>query len=260
MSALNGFNVWIFAYGQTGSGKTHTMMGDLSCSTNQGIIPRTITSLFSRLNAKSKEGYTFSINCWIQEVYMDQINDLLDPDNCMKQISQCSNYSPTLVQVSNTEEVLHLVNSAFSNRIVADNKINSQSSRSHCIFQLQIELNSNEEETLSGSISLIDLAGSERLHKIENVSSKILKESIAINKSLSWLKEVIKAIASNGLSDSSNNPVPFRNSKLTWLLQKHLGSSGAKTLMIVNASALPEHLTETTHSLRFASEVNSVII
>ena len=254
MSAIDGYDVCIFAYGQTGSGKTYTMEG-ASTGMNQGIIPRTIDSVFEIIKQKENNGWKFRLEWSIQEIYLDQINDLLDSKNSMKQLNKSTNYEPTVIEITKPEDLHLLVEKARENRVVECNQLNERSSRSHSIFQLIIKSNSQSPDGKSmhnhGSVNLIDLAGSERLHKNTNASEKVLNESRAINKSLSHLRDVIRAIA------TKETHVPYRNSKLTWLLKNHLGSSGAKTLMIVNVSPLLAHVNETINSLRFASEVNT---
>lgn len=150
-----------------------------------------------------------------------------------------------------------MLDKAKENRVVADNLLNARSSRSHSLFRILIKASHSELTNgveYEGAINLIDLAGSERLHKIGNSDKRVLEESKAINLSLSCLRDVIKALANNGPH------IPYRNSKLTYLLQPHLSSESAKTLMLVNASPLACHMQETINSLRFASEVNSCIL
>jgi kinesin family member C1 len=249
-SALDGYKVWVFAYGQTGSGKTYTMEGE---DDQRGVIPRAVEEIFSEVEKMEETTVKWSF----QEIYMDQIRDLIEPNNWMKEIWKAKDYAPTIKTVKTKQEVDVLLQKARKNRVVADNSMNQRSSRSHSIFQMTISYQQrSQEETklIEGSINLIDLAGSERLHKSETPSKLILDESKAINKSLSCLKDVIQALA------NEEQFIPYRNSKLTYMLQPHLSSQSAKTLMIVNASPLAEHTNETINSLRFASEVNSCVL
>ena len=187
---------------------------------------------------------------------------------------------------NNAEDVYELLEKARENRVVADTSSNERSSRSHSLFQLIIKASHpkiNGGVQTEGAINLIDLAGSERLHKQIN-EKQVLSQSIAINKSLSWLREVIgklvererigiflfKKFVDNKQSKSrkgkdkigqtSEIHIPYRNSKLTYILQPYLSSESSKILMIVNVSPLFAHSNETVNSLRFASEVNSCII
>ncbi|CAI2364535.1 unnamed protein product [Moneuplotes crassus] len=275
-NALDGYKVCIFAYGQTGSGKTYTMEGEYHERQLYGIIPRTVVHIFDLLSQREKDQWRFEIQCCFQEIYMNQIRDLLDPENCMTQMNKASSYEPTLVKVYSTEseekqtpvtEIFDLLKTARENRVTSDNKFNARSSRSHSIFQLfinSVQENSEKKVKFEGCVNLIDLAGSERLHKTQNVSKKVLEESKAINYSLSCLKDVIQAISSNSSTEDqeveNENHVPFRNSKLTYFLKPQLTSESAKTLMIVNASSESAHIPETINSLRFATEVNKCVV
>ena len=176
----------------------------------------------------------------------------------MKQLNKASNYTPTTVNVNDPEDIIFLLKQAQQNRSVGETTSNARSSRSHSIFQLSIECKHPKIDggvTLNGSINLIDLAGSERIHKSGGKNNETrLHESREINKSLSALKDVI-----NGLARKQSH-IRYRDSKLTYILQDHLNSESAKVLMLVNASPLAAHRTETINSLRFASEVNSCIL
>ena len=183
---------------------------------------------------------------------MEQIRDLLDLENSMTQLNKASSYEPTMITVTAASEVYYLIDKASNNRVVSDNSFNERSSLSHSIFQLLVTSKHTQKNiSLEGAINLIDLAGSERLHKSGSKSKQILIESRSINKSLSCLKDVIKSLANN------DSHIPYRNSKLTYVLQPHLSSKSSKVLMMVNASPLTCHIPETVNSLRFASEVNS---
>ena len=172
ISALDGYKVCIFAYGQTGSGKTHTMEGNLESEEERGIIPRAIEALFKNIGKLKEQGWEFTIKTSFQEIYMDKIRDLLAPENSMKQLNKSLDYEPTVVEVNKDSDVIYLLSVAKGNRHVSETSANERSSRSHSIFQLIIE-SKNEAllsgETLKGAINLIDLAGSERIHKTVNL-------------------------------------------------------------------------------------------
>ena len=256
ISALDGYKVCIFAYGQTGSGKTYTMEGEFEEPDQKGIIPRSVEILFEHINNYKETGWEFSIKANFQEIYLEQIRDLLLPSNSMKHLNKCTKYEPTIVEVNEAEDVYYLLSKARENRMVADTECNGRSSRSHSLFQLQINgyhPKIRGGTTIDGALNLIDLAGSERLHK-SKAEGERMKEAMSINKSLSCLGHVISALA------NKDKHIPYRDSKLTYILKEHIGSESAKTLMIVNISPLASYLTESVNSLRFASKVNSCII
>ena len=257
-SALDGYKVCIFAYGQTGSGKTFTMEGDIESSkeSRKGMIPRSVRQIFDAIEEYKASGWNFKIIASFQEIYLEQIRDLLSPENSIQHFTQSVKYEPTFNEVRCFEDVFFLLKKAHENRVVAETFINERSSRSHSLFQLKIvgkneRLKSGNE--IDGALNLIDLAGSERLRE-SKAEGERLKETLAINKSLSALGDVISALA------NKDKHVPYRNSKLTYLLQSHLGGESSKTLMIVNVSPLHAHLGETINSLRFAAKVNTCVI
>ncbi|CUI14710.1 kinesin, putative [Bodo saltans] len=131
--------------------------------------------------------------------------------------------------------------------------MNERSSRSHCVFTIRMEgFNEELKQRSLGNLCLVDLAGSERVAD-SGVQGVQLKEAVNINKSLSFLGDCICALATKSV-------VPWRNCKLTWLLQNYLGGDGAKVLMVVTASDKDEHVAETINSLRFAAKVNQTVI
>ncbi|CAN6457958.1 unnamed protein product [Victoria cruziana] len=268
-SALDGYKVSIFAYGQTGSGKTYTMMGGTDYLEQRGLIPRSLEQVFQTSQTLSSQGWTFKMEASMLEIYNETIKDLLcptrsaGPEACRLENSGGKQYSIkhdgsgntyvtdlTIVEVRSLEEVSSLLHQAAQSRSVGWTQMNEQSSRSHCVFTLRISgFNSNTEQQVRGVLNLIDLAGSERLSKSGSTGDR-LKETQAINKSLSCLGDVILAIANR------ESYVPFRNSKLTYLLQPCLGGD-SKTLMFVNISPAPSSVNESLCSLRFAAKVNS---
>jgi len=223
--------VSIFAYGQTGSGKTYTMGLE-----DQGIIPRAVDFLF--------ENYSIE-DCRVSffEIYLDTVRDLLDPSNVMT--NSASKYEATQRIVRSRGDLMDLIKKTELTKVVAETNCNERSSRSHSIFQIKLRAEGGKESY----VNLIDLAGSERVRE-SKVEGERLKEAMSINKSLSALGDVIYA-----LKEKSKH-VPFRNSKLTLLLQPFLASPSAKCLMIVNLN--PVSISESVQSLRFASKVNSI--
>jgi kinesin family protein C1 len=261
-TAIYGYNVCIFAYGQTGSGKTFTM------SNSDGMIPRAIDQIFetcAKLNQNNN--WTHKIYGEFIEIYNENINDLLNDvnSNDTKQNKyeirhDLTNETTSItdlnkIELTSPKMVKDILKRVYLNRSIASTKSNERSSRSHSIYIIRIEgKNHKTGELTSGVLNLIDLAGSERLTNSQVVGDR-LKETQSINKSLSCLGDVIYA-----LGDGNNGRhIPFRNSKLTYLLQfSLLGES--KTLMFVNVSPLVKNYNETINSLRFATKVNNTKI
>ncbi|PKI70330.1 hypothetical protein CRG98_009280 [Punica granatum] len=228
-SVLDGYNVCIFAYGQTGSGKTYTMTGPRQLNEqSQGVNYRALSDLFY-LAEQRKD--TFQIRNSSQK-------GLSVPD-------------ASLVPVASTSDVLDLMNLGQRNRAVGATALNDRSSRSHSCLTVHVQGRDLTSGTIfRGCMHLVDLAGSERVDKSE-VTGDRLKEAQHINKSLSALGDVIASLA------QKNPHVPYRNSKLTQLLQDSLGGQ-AKTLMFVHISPEPNALGETISTLKFAERVATV--
>ncbi|XP_067656013.1 carboxy-terminal kinesin 2-like [Haliotis asinina] len=256
-SALDGYNVCIFAYGQTGSGKTYTMEGgSVDNDLTMGMIPRAVKQVFSTAQDLEEKGWQYQLDASMLEIYNETIRDLLSDEELKHEIKMTGNGSSetvvtnlTVISVTTESQIHKLLKKATHNRAVAETKCNERSSRSHSVFQLKLR-GSNEltGENCSGILSLVDLAGSERV-KDSGSEGQRLKEALAINKSLSNLGNVIMALG------NKDNHVPYRNSKLTYLLQNSLGGN-SKTLMFVNVSPKEECFQETLNSLRFATKVN----
>ncbi|EWZ84566.1 kinesin-like nuclear fusion protein [Fusarium oxysporum] len=255
-SALDGYNVCIFCYGQTGSGKTHTM------SSNDGMIPRATHMIYDTITKLKEKSWDYTMEGSFVEVYNEELNDLLTPnersakrleirhDEARKQttITNCKS-----VRLDSPSSVETMLEEAQNNRSVAATKANERSSRSHSIFILKlIGENSATGERCEGTLNLVDLAGSERL-KHSQAEGDRMKETQNINKSLSCLGDVIEALG------RGSGHIPYRNSKLTHLLQYSLGGN-SKTLMFVMVSPLEQHLKETLTSLRFATKVHNTHI
>nr|AHX37049.1 Kinesin Motor Protein [Gallus gallus] len=262
-SALDGYHVCIFAYGQTGSGKTYTMEGpDALDPERRGMIPRAVRQVFQGAQELAEKGWQYRFSASFLEIYNESLRDLLGarPECGELEIRRVSSASEELhvpnlrrVPVASEDEVLRLLQTATANRSVARTALNDHSSRSHSIFQLRIDgTNTARELRCSSVLSLVDLAGSERLDKSQS-QGKRLRETQSINTSLSSLGLVIMALA------KKEPHIPYRNSKLTYLLQNSLGGN-AKMLMFVNISPLEENFSESLNSLRFASKVNECVV
>ncbi|KAH1130356.1 hypothetical protein J1N35_001734 [Gossypium stocksii] len=257
-SVLDGYNVCIFAYGQTGSGKTYTMTGpkDLT-EKSQGVNYRALGDLFL-LAEQRKDTFRYDVAVQMIEIYNEQVRDLLVTDGSNKRL-EIRNSSQTglnvpdanLMPVSSTSDVIDLMNLGQRNRAVGATALNDRSSRSHSCLTVHVQgRDLTSGTTLRGCMHLVDLAGSERVDKSE-VTGDRLKEAQHINKSLSALGDVIASLA------QKNPHVPYRNSKLTQLLQDSLGGQ-AKTLMFVHISPEPDALGETISTLKFAERVATV--
>ncbi|KAF8111237.1 hypothetical protein N665_0076s0224 [Sinapis alba] len=257
-SVIDGYNVCIFAYGQTGTGKTFTMEGTPD---NRGVNYRTLKNLFEIMKERENR-YSYEISVSVLEVYNEQIRDLLVPASQnasaakrfeIRQVNEGSNHVPGLVEarVSTIEEVWDVLKTGSSARAVGKTTANEHSSRSHCIHCVMVKgENLLNGECTKSKLWLVDLAGSERVAKTE-VQGERLKETQNINKSLSALGDVIYALA------NKSSHIPFRNSKLTHLLQDSLGGD-SKTLMFVQISPNEKDNSETLCSLNFASRVRGI--
>lgn len=267
-SSLDGYNVCIFAYGQTGSGKTYTMLNP-----TDGIIPATITHIFNWTKNLKERGWRYDVSCQFVEIYNETIADLLrreekpagsasgDDTNSNTKLEIRHNQETkettitnvTTVPLTSKNTVDELLKRANKLRSTASTACNERSSRSHSIFIVHLSgENVLTGERSHGILNLVDLAGSERINTSQVIGER-LRETQSINKSLSCLGDVIHAL---GSADASKRHIPFRNSKLTYLLQYSL-TGNSKTLMFVNISGNPNHTNETLNSLRFASKVNS---
>ncbi|RLN39223.1 kinesin-II 85 kDa subunit isoform X1 [Panicum miliaceum] len=252
-SVLDGYNVCIFAYGQTGTGKTFTMEGT---ERNRGVNYRTLEELF-KIAEERKESVTYDLSVSVLEVYNEQIRDLLatSPSKKLeiKQSSEGYHHVPGLVEakIENIKEVWDVLLAGSNARAVGSNNVNEHSSRSHCMLCITVKAkNLLNGECTSSKLWLVDLAGSERLAKTD-VQGERLKEAQNINRSLSALGDVISALA------TKSSHIPYRNSKLTHLLQDSLGGD-SKALMFVQISPSDNDVSETLSSLNFASRVRRI--
>ncbi|XP_041472331.1 carboxy-terminal kinesin 2-like [Lytechinus variegatus] len=258
-STLDGYNVCIFAYGQTGSGKTYTMEGPEEVNEeNVGMIPRAVQQVFTTAADLEEKGWKYTFQASFLEIYNETIRDLLgSPNSKVKhevrmveaKSSEVEVTNINIVDVTSENQVNSLLHKASQNRAVAATNCNERSSRSHSVFRLKLTgQNQITSENCQGTLNLVDLAGSERLSSSGSTGDR-LKETQNINKSLSNLGKVILALA------NKDSHIPYRNSKLTHLLQNSLGGN-SKTLMFVNISPKEENFQETLCSLRFATKVN----
>ncbi|GAM24669.1 hypothetical protein SAMD00019534_078440 [Acytostelium subglobosum LB1] len=252
---LSGFNGTIFVYGQTGTGKTYTMEGKMDQPEENGIIPRTVDYIFQTLE---KAGNDYNVRCSHLEIYKEEIYDLLTCNN--QNENKALNVYDGKVQdleevvVNDTKSILSVLSKSCKRRQTAETQYNKHSSRSHCIFTITVNV---KETTLGGEdlikigkLNLVDLAGSENAQK--SGTSERLREAAVINQSLLTLGRVITALTSEG-----QGHIPYRDSKLTRLLQDSLGGK-TKTSIIATVSPSALNLEETVNTLDYALKAKSI--
>ncbi|KAK6070419.1 kinesin related protein 2 [Seiridium cupressi] len=263
---LSGMNCTIFAYGQTGTGKTYTMSGDMSdtfgiLSDNAGIIPRVLHSLFKKLEGDETES---SVKCSFIELYNEELRDLISPeDNAKLKIfddTSRKGHATTVVQgmeethIMTAAQGVKLLQNGSLKRQVAATKCNDLSSRSHTVFTITTYVKKKGEDgedyISSGKLNLVDLAGSENIQR-SGAENKRAAEAGLINKSLLTLGRVI-----NALVDRSAH-IPYRESKLTRLLQDSLGGR-TKTCIIATISPAKSNLEETISTLDYAFRAKNI--
>ncbi|KAI8590910.1 P-loop containing nucleoside triphosphate hydrolase protein [Geranomyces variabilis] len=260
---LDGYNGTIMAYGQTGAGKTFTMTGASENYKHRGLIPRSISQVFREMADRPQLSYTARIS--YIEIYNEQMVDLLGavPEvvkgdnglNVVEDQNGTAQVKGLTVRVANTEEeALSYLFEGETTRSIAEHQLNRNSSRSHCIFTIWLESRSrveSSEKVLYSKLNLVDLAGSERLSKTQTTGVS-LREAMYINKSLTFLEQVIIALA-----DKKRGHIPYRQSKLTNVLRDALGGN-CNTLMIANVRCERSFIEETISTLRFATRMMCV--
>ncbi|XP_074276777.1 kinesin-like protein KIN-7O [Silene latifolia] len=257
-AAVRGFNGTVFAYGQTNSGKTHTMRGS---SGEPGVIPLAVREIFDIIEEVPDREFLLRMS--YMEIYNEEINDLLVPDHRRLQIHESLERGIFVAGlreeiVASPEQVLDLMEFGESHRHIGETNMNLHSSRSHTIFRMIIESRDKAGDDESGDscdavrvsvLNLVDLAGSERAAKT-GAEGVRLKEGSHINKSLMTLGTVIKKLSEG--AEGQGGHVPYRDSKLTRILQPALGGN-ANTAIICNITLAQIHADETKSSLQFAS-------
>ncbi|KAF4713718.1 Kinesin member, partial [Perkinsus olseni] len=257
-SALDGYNVCLFAYGQTGSGKTHTMQGT---SDEPGMYQRAFKELFKGIDAR-RGAWSYRLTASVMEIYNEEIHDFLiekSSGNVAKPKVQLTSsdgvpvsHVPglTWLPVLSPDDVHSILARGWEARAVGSTNVNEQSSRSHLIVSLKVEIVTPGRDRLTSKINLVDLAGSERLRKSGAVGQR-QKEAVAINRSLSALGDVISARV------TKNQHVPYRNSVLTSILSESLGGD-SKTVMLLQINPASNSYDESSNSLTFGSRVSAV--
>ena len=262
-SLMSGYNSTIFAYGQTGTGKTYTMEGFSYnyLSPKKGLIPRAIENIFKFIENNSNSDTTFIIRVTYLQIYNESIDDLLKSEK--KHLSIRENqkkgiYVESLSEwaVCSPNDIYALLEKGAQNRVKAHTNMNDVSSRSHAVFTIileQMKIFKGKKKFKCGKLNMVDLAGSERV-KISGATGKQLDESRRINKSLSALGNVI-----NALTDPKTKHIPYRDSKLTRLLQNSLGGN-CKTSMIAMISPYDGSFNESISTLNFAKRAKTIRI
>ncbi|KAI9401294.1 hypothetical protein POPTR_001G104000v4 [Populus trichocarpa] len=258
-SVLDGYNVCIFAYGQTGSGKTYTMSGpNMTSQEDWGVNYRALHDLF-QISQNRKSSISYEVGVQMVEIYNEQVRDLLSSDGPHRRLGIWSTTQPnglavpdaSMHAVTSTADVLELMRIGLMNRAVGATALNERSSRSHSVLTIHVYgMDLETGAVLRGNLHLVDLAGSERVDRSEATGER-LREAQHINKSLSALGDVIFSLA------QKSQHVPYRNSKLTQVLQSSLGGQ-AKTLMFVQLNPDVDSYSETISTLKFAERVSGV--
>ncbi|XP_074145494.1 stAR-related lipid transfer protein 9 isoform X2 [Sminthopsis crassicaudata] len=295
--AAKGYNICLFAYGQTGSGKTYTMIGTPA---SLGLTPRICEGLFSKKDDYSNLPPSRRIRVSFLEIYNEKVRDLLKQSDQKKPYTlrvrehpQTGPYVQGLSQhvVTNSKQIIGLLEEGVANRITAATHVHEASSRSHAIFTIyytEAILENNLSSEIASKINLVDLAGSERADP--SYCKDRITEGASINKSLVTLGIVISTLAQNsqmfinyqspnstssegGDSGSLSSPsvagsiggiprkqsyIPYRDSVLTWLLKDSLGGN-SKTIMVATVSPANSSYSETMSTLRYASSAKSII-
>ncbi|KIV95231.1 hypothetical protein PV10_02908 [Exophiala mesophila] len=253
---MNGYNGTVFAYGQTGAGKSYTMMGDMDDQEKKGIIPRITEQIFDSILVHGSAQVEYTVGISYLEIYMEKIRDLLNPvmDNLPINEGPRGPYVKGLreIYVNTVDEVYTAMHLGQRSRVTASTNMNLESSRSHSIFLVTInqkDINTGSQK--SGMLYLVDLAGSEKVGKT-GATGQTLEEAKKINKSLSALGMVI-----NALTDGKSSHVPYRDSKLTRILQESLGGN-SRTTLIINCSPSSYNDTETISTLRFGMRAKTI--
>jgi hypothetical protein len=259
-NVLEGYNGTIFAYGQTGTGKTHTMTGVEGSDEHKGIMPRAFADIFENIKSDSNQTQ-FLVRASYLEIYNEEIRDLLakNPKNRLElhekpdsgvYVKDLSYYAAKTAQ-----EICDVMSIGIKNRSVGATAMNQHSSRSHSLFQITVERSElgadNKQHIRVGKLNMVDLAGSERIAKTQAQGDR-LKEAAKINLSLSSLCHVISS-----LTDPKATHIPYRDSKLTRLLQDSLGGN-TKTFMIANVGPADYNFEETMNTLRYASRAKNI--
>ena len=257
-SIFQGYNGTVFAYGQTGCGKTFTMMGIVTDPNLKGIIPNAFSHIFGFIKTEG-ESKKFFLRCSFVEIYNEEVRDLLGNKDKKLDIREDPKKGTflkdlTYVNIKNSNDIEKCLDKGNKNRHVGQTSMNDQSSRSHSLFTVYLEIeekgDNGNSRIKSGKLNLVDLAGSERVGKT-NATGQTFDEGKKINLSLTALGSVIDALSQN------RKYVPYKDSKLTRLLADSLGGN-TKTVMFANISPASYNYDETLGTLRYASRAKLI--
>ena len=255
-AAFEGINGTLFCYGQTSSGKTYTMEGITTDNNLMGVIPRMMQLIFDTINSGSPD-IEFSVKCQYYQIYNEKIQDLIDTRKTDLAIREDKNKGIwvedcTEEYVESEQEMFNFFQNGASNRAVASTKMNALSSRSHSLFAVIIyQRNIITESSKTGKIYFVDLAGSEKMSKAGIEGNTMLKEAQNINKSIMTLGMVINALTKGA------KHIPYRDSKLTRVLQESLGGNSL-TNLIINCSPSMINQNESLSTLRFGQRAKLI--
>ncbi|GMI79289.1 kinesin 1 [Hibiscus trionum] len=260
--AVNSINGTIIAYGQTGAGKTYSMEGPNILESDEkkkGILPRVVDGLFSCIKT-STDSTKYTIKLSMVEIYMEKVRDLFDLSKDNIQIKESKTQGillsgATEISLLDPAEALQSLSSGIANRAIGETQMNMASSRSHCVYMFTLNQQSHSEKRVkSGKLVLVDLAGSEKVEKT-GAEGRVLEEAKTINKSLSALGNVINALTCG--SPAKANHIPYRDSKLTRLLQDALGGN-SRTALLCCCSPSPSNASESLSTLRFGARARHI--
>ncbi|KAJ0971153.1 hypothetical protein J5N97_019112 [Dioscorea zingiberensis] len=256
---VKGLNGTIITYGQTGAGKTYSMegLGILDCDENKkGLLPRVVDGIFECIKS-SPEHSNCTVKLSMVEIYMEKVRDLFDLSKDNIQIKENKSQGimlsgTTEMSILNPAEALKFLFRGISNRAVGETQMNVSSSRSHCVYMFSIQQESAlDKRVKSGKLILVDLAGSEKVEKT-GAEGRVLEEAKNINKSLSSLGNVI-----NALTNGRGNHIPYRDSKLTRILQDSLGGN-SRTALLCCCSPSSSNASESLSTLRFGTRTKLI--
>ncbi|XP_062249405.1 kinesin-like protein KIF3B [Platichthys flesus] len=258
-SVLLGINGTIFAYGQTGTGKTYTMEGLRNDPESRGVIPNAFDHIFKHISRSQNQQYL--VRASYLEIYQDEIRDLLSKDQSHRlELSERPDTGVFVKDLSSrvtksVQEIEHVMKVGNQNRSVGATNMNVHSSRSHAIFVITVEFSELGVDGVNhikvGKLNLVDLAGSERQAKT-GAKGERLKEATKINQSLFALGNVMSALV-----DDRTSHIPYRDSKLTRLLQDSLGGN-ACTVMVANIGPASYNMEETLTTLRYSNRAKNI--
>ena len=257
---IRGYNCCLFSYGQTGSGKSYSMIGNKE---NPGIVPLVFENVFFCLKNSDLD---FELMISMVEIYNEKVHDLFCEKRTFRGLAIREKKNSGIYieglkkfNVNNYDEFKKIIEKGNTNRTIASTQMNLTSSRAHTIITLECKktvINSGKKETIFSSINLVDLAGSEKMAKSQKKTERF-KEGCSINKSLSVLGKIISILSKKEQNKQKNLYIPFRDSKLTRILQNALGGN-SKTFMICTLSPSMENYDESLSTLRYAERAKKI--